>query len=77
MIAGIEEIAWILPLYALMLLILAVPLILFAILLWKLHSSVNLIDTDIIYEHQKASKRFITNINDMMEAWIEDKKGKK
>ena len=75
---GLGEVAWmILPIYAMMLLALLVPLVLFLMFLWKIHNFANLTDAGIIYEHQKASKRFINNINDMMEAWIEERKEKK
>ena len=75
---GLGEMAWmILPIYALMLIALLMPLVLFAIFLWKLHRSINWIDTSFIDEQREASKKFINNINSMVETWIEDKKGKK
>ena len=76
---GMGEMAWmILPLFALMLLTVMIPVVLFAIFLWKIHHhSVHLIDTNFVDEQREMGKRFITNVNSMMEAWIEDKKDKK
>ena len=80
---GLEEMAWmILPIYALILLALMMPLVLFIVLLWKLrHISLvkDLKDefTTISKERQERFKRFTDRIDDMLSVWIEDKKGKK
>ena len=66
-----------------MLIFLMIPLITLAIIIWKLRNigRANMEELegqfeDVFREHQEESKKFISNINELLSLWIEREKEK-
>ena len=70
--------------WILWLIVLMIPLIIFSVIIWKVCRVGRLNRKEwvgqfegVVKEHQEVSKRFINNINELIETWIEERKGKK